>query len=82
MKFYIDNNGYYWNKIFNNNLTAIYYNSFAIKFFKNGEKSNSKNASYINNINKQFFLNGKYYGSKNKFTKQSWRRFVKLNTFL
>ena len=29
-----------------------------------------------------FCLNDKFYDNSNNFTKQSWRRFVKLNTFL
>jgi hypothetical protein len=84
MKFYIDKKIiYYWDKILNNNLTAIYDNSFAIRFYKNGKYHNSKNASYIsNNGYKSFYLNGKYYGKLNKFTKQSWRKFVKLKVFL
>jgi hypothetical protein len=85
MKFYRDMNNYddYWNKIFNNNLTAIYYNSFAIKFFKNGKENNTKNASYIAKSGyKQFYLNDKCYGDDEDFTKESWRRFVKLQAFL
>ena len=83
MKFYIDKlNCYYWDKILNNKLNAIYYN-YSIRFFLNGYYHNSKNASYIsNNGYKAFYLNGKYYGKLNKFTKQSWRKFVKLKVFL
>jgi hypothetical protein len=86
MKFYrdIDNNIYndYWNKIYYNKLTAIHCDSIAIRFFKNGIKNNNKNASYISNSGKVFWLNNKSYGYGNNFTKESWRRFVKLQAFL
>mgnify|MGYP007056137743 CR=1 FL=1 len=83
MKFYIDKRFYYWNKIKDNKLTAIYYNGFAVRFYKNGICHNNKNAAiyYIDGI-KDFRLNGKYYSNQNKFTKKSWRRFVKLQAFL
>ncbi len=91
MKFYI-NNDYnnicpYWEKIIDNKLNAVYstYSSYyynIIIFYKNGERHNAKNASYNSIKYKDFYLNGKHYGSKNKFTKESWRRFVKLQAFL
>ena len=86
MKFYRDMNNYddYWNKIRNNKLNAIlldYYN--AVLFYKNGKENNTKNASYIAKSGyKQFCLNDKDYGTNNDFTKESWRRFVKLQAFL
>jgi hypothetical protein len=83
MKFYIDkDNHYYWDKIRENKLTAIY-SSFSVQFFKNGKFNNIKNADYINiNNNKIFSLNGKRYGDHNNFTKHSWRKFAKLQAFL
>jgi hypothetical protein len=85
MKFYkkriIDSN-LYLREIINKKITAIYY-SRNISFFKNGELHNTKNAAYIRyDEYKQFRLNGIYYSGENKFTKQSWRRFVKLQAFL
>ena len=54
-----------------------------ILFYKNGLKHNIKNAAYIAlNQSKDFYLNGICYGNNIDFTKQSWRRFVKLQTFL
>jgi hypothetical protein len=90
MKFYKDTiNRFYWNKIINNKLTCSYHLtsahnniSIAIEFYKNGQNHNSKNAAKIyNNGNKYFYLNGKIY-NHNNFTKQSWRKFIKLQTFL
>jgi hypothetical protein len=88
MKFYKDKfKWYYWDKILVNKLTAVYIdtNFDYIIFYKNGKEHNSKNAAHIHkNKFKQFYLNGfknaKAY--KKKFTKQSWRRFVKLQAFL
>jgi hypothetical protein len=82
MKFYNDNKGYFgWNKIAINKLTAIYCNN-SIYFFKNGEKHNAKNAAYIRHSGyNSFYLNGKLYGFKYNFTKNSWRRFVKMEIF-
>jgi hypothetical protein len=85
MKFYRDINNYsFWNKIINNNLTAVYCRDNIIIFFKNGKQFNSKNAAYIDNDNgyKQFHLNNKLYGNNRDFTKESWRRFVKLQAFI
>jgi major membrane immunogen (membrane-anchored lipoprotein) len=85
MKFYIDkyeNNIYFWNKIKNNKLTAIYLD-YNIWFYKDGKMHNNKNAAYIENSEyKEFSLNGKYCGKNTNFTKKSWRRFVKLQIFL
>mgnify|MGYP007069468200 CR=1 FL=1 len=75
----------YLNKIKNNNLTAIYANICGSVFFiKNTKQHNTKNASYIryDGQYKQFCLNGKIYGYHNTFTKSSWRKFSKLQTFL
>jgi len=77
----------YLNKIYINNLTAIYANNFSyVEFFKNGVGHNAKNASHISkNGRKEFCLNGIYYGNEYDFTKQSWRKFVrelKLQAFL
>jgi hypothetical protein len=76
------------NIIENNKLTAIYSSEFDVTFFKNGKYHNAKNAAYIHDSSyKQFCLNGKYYGdnntsNQNYFTKQSWRKFIKLQAFL
>ena len=55
-------------------------------FFENGLEHNSKNAAYIGCfLNKEFSLNGNYYGTHYKFTKESWRKFIrelKLQAFL
>jgi hypothetical protein len=85
MKFYKEksiNGNYFWFKIHEFNITAIYINSRTF-FFKNGKYHNSKNAAYIRYDGyKEFYLNNKYYDDVNKFTKQSWRKFVKLQVFL
>ena len=86
MKFYRDRDTYrYWHIIENNKLSAIFYYDFtkAVSFFKNGKIHNNKNAAYIAKSGyKQFCLNDKRYGTTNHFTKQSWRKFVKLQAFL
>jgi hypothetical protein len=82
MKFYKNKDYYYF--IVNNNLAAIYSNTHnnIIMFFKKGEAHNTKNAAYIDNIIKAFYLNGNFYGNNTDFTKQSWRKFVKMQVFL
>ena len=91
MKFYkYKDDCNYWNKIKKYELTAIYYQpnrSIYVQFFKNGKLHNAKNASYVTyhgmkafNLNGNFY--GNFYGKKNDFTKESWRRFVKLQAFL
>ena len=84
MKFYKEKNDCnFWSKILDNKLSSIYFNTFFITFYKNGKRNNNKNAAYIeNNGYKEFLLNDKYYGDETNFTKQSWRKFVKLQTFL
>jgi hypothetical protein len=85
MKFYKDQNKndfYYYDIICFNNLDAIYYDNNYVIFLKNGLKHNIKNAAYTNGKYKQFFLNDKCYGYEKDFTKESWRRFVKLQAFL
>ena len=86
MKFYKDqnkNNFYYYDIICFNNLDAIYYDNNYVIFLKNGIESNNKNYAVIKyNGYKIFSLNGKTYGYKDDFTKESWRRFVKLQAFL
>jgi hypothetical protein len=90
MKFYTNNYKIsYLNLINENKLNAVYSNIFFVKFFKNGKDHNSKNAAYVEHytfiskyIEKYFYLNGKCYGTNNDFTKQSWRKFVKLQVFL
>jgi hypothetical protein len=82
MKFYNGNNNlYYWGII--SKLNAIHCDSYAIRFYKNGFHNNYKNASVIKyNEYKQFWINSEFYGTNNDFTKQSWRRFVKMQVFL
>ena len=85
MKFYKDNyrNKYiYWCKIKDNKLTAIYYDSIAVRFFKNGNHHNTKNAAYVYDGYKEFYLNDKCCSIDDDFTKESWRRFVKLQAFI
>mgnify|MGYP007069469517 CR=1 FL=1 len=84
MKFYIDKFNSPYIKIINNKLTSVFMSFHkTTMFFKNGKYHNNKNAAiyYIDGI-KDFRLNGKYYSNQNKFTKKSWRRFVKLQAFL
>jgi hypothetical protein len=67
----------------NNKLTCIYINDYVVVFFKNGLYYSNKNAAHINNHgHKEFYLNNQLYGDQNNFTKESWRRFVKLQVFL
>ena len=82
MKFY---NKKKWSEIMECKLTAIYRNNIYIAFFKKGYSHNIKNASIIYTDNSgynEFRLNDNLYGYENKFTKESWRRFVKLKAFL
>ncbi len=89
MKFYIDKkNNDYWNKTKNNKLNIIYcffisINHCFVEFYKNGSLYNHKNAAFVKADGyKSFCLNNKLYGTQNDFTKESWRRFVKLQAFL
>jgi hypothetical protein len=80
MKFYSDkiDKSFYKIKIATNKLTCVY-NKYTVIFYKNGKYHNYKNAAYVNKIGyKSFYLNGTPCGKSNKFTKESWRRFVKL----
>jgi hypothetical protein len=86
MKFYKYIN---YNKYINANyvetkkITCIYINDYVVVFFKNGLYHSNKNAAHINNHgHKEFYLNNQFYGDQNNFTKESWRRFVKLQAFL
>jgi hypothetical protein len=84
MKFYVEDKYSlnYLYKIKKYELAAIYC-SKSIWFYKNGKEHNNKNAAYIRyDGNEYFYLNGKCYGYKNKFTKQSWHKFAKLQIFL
>jgi hypothetical protein len=88
MKFYVDKNtnSYlsFLKKIVSNKLKAICYDEFdcSVRFYLNGMWHNPKNAAYFDGKNKNFSLNGKVYSTEKNFTKQSWRRFVKLKAFL
>ena len=85
MKFYREKykNNFYYIKIVYSKLTTIYMEYFGVYFFKNGLRHNSKNSSYIGKDSyKSFCLNDIRYGYHTDFTKESWRRFVKLKAFL
>ncbi len=85
MKFYAFNKrkNFYLAIIKMKNLTAIYCDSFAVDFFKDGLRHNCKEAAQIKrDKSKDFYLNNEYYGDHNKFTKKLWRRFAKLQVFL
>jgi hypothetical protein len=92
MKFYKDkdNQFYFFDKIKNNKLTAIIvtdsfgYDDIIICFFYNGLIHNEKNFANFERFEQEkiFSLKGKIYGDQNDFTKQSWRKFVKLQAFL
>jgi hypothetical protein len=85
MKFYRDDEYYQFKivKINADKLTAIHSDPYGVLFYKNSSHHNSKNASFISsNSYKDFYLNDQYYGDENCFTKQSWRRFIKMQAFL
>lgn len=85
MKFYKENlyTNYQYSKIIHNKLNVCYHRFDGVIFFKNGKSHNVKNASFqVCDGYKTFYLNGKYYGYKAEFTKESWRKFVKLKAFL
>ena len=42
---------------------------------------NNKNAASISFKYKGFYLSGIHYGNNKDFTKQSWRKFAKLQAF-
>jgi hypothetical protein len=64
-------------------LNAIFRNEKYIIFFKEGSFHNDKNASYVDkNEYKSFCLNGEFYSYEKDFTKESWRRYTKLQAFL
>ena len=85
MKFYKDkhkNDFYYFDIIKDNHISCVYYDGNDFIFFKNGDYHNYKNAAYIYfDGYEEFFINGNRIGTENNFTKQSWRRFVKLQAF-
>jgi hypothetical protein len=83
MKFYRDSY-FSWNKVTSNKLNCICQNLLKfIYFFKNGKLSNTKNAAHIAEYGyKEFWLNDKIYGYENDFTKQSWRKVIKLQVFI
>lgn len=85
MKFYKEDRDRFnfCNKIRINKLNAICCDFFYCEFYKNGQIHNSKNAAYINYSGyKIFYLNNKLYGYSGDYTKQSWRKFIKLQFFL
>ena len=83
MKFYkYKRDQYYYSKISNNKLNAIYSFDY-VMFFKNGLLHNNKNAAYIADTGyKEFFINNICYGINNNFSKKSWRKFYKLYSFI
>ena len=92
MKFYLDHfKSFYLIKIKGDKSNAIYINLFTqkIQFFKSGLINNEKDAAILYTVglgykygDKCFYLNDKFYGTEKDFTKQSWRKFVKLKAFL
>ena len=91
MKFYKNKDCKDYNsKIIDDKLSAVYnycsydfgYQYF-ITFYKDGNCHNNKNACYVDDEGvKVFYLNAKEFGNQDDFTKQSWRKFVKLQAFL
>ena len=83
MKFYkYKRDQYYYSKISNNKLNAIYSFDY-VMFFKNGLPHNNKNAAYIEkNGYKVFYLKNIVHGVNNNFSKKSWRKFYKLYSFI
>jgi hypothetical protein len=78
-----EKNTYFWEFILNNKITAIQNNVFATRFYKNGKLHNAKNAAIIYYTGyTEFRLNGQWHSINKTFTKQSWRKFVKLQAFL
>jgi hypothetical protein len=88
MKFYREKKTDYWCKIVNKKITSVYQvifhnDSICVHFLKNGEQHNSKNAAIIRyDGTRQFILNNIFYNPDIPFTKESWRRFVKMQAFL
>ena len=84
MKFYREKKtSGYWQIIKSFKLNAIYISPYLVGFFKNGKYNNIKNAAYIRCTGyKGFWFKNEYYGDSFKFTKKSWRKFVKLQTFI
>ncbi len=62
----------------------IYQNDLKqISFLRNNRYHNVKNAAFLTKSGcKEYYLDGKCYGNQEKLTKESWRRFVKLQLFL
>jgi hypothetical protein len=90
MKFYKNDYEDYDGKIIDDKLSAVYnycsydygYHYF-ITFYKDGKCHNNKNACYVDDEGvKLFFLNAKEFGNQDNFTKETWRRFIKLQAFL
>jgi hypothetical protein len=84
MKFYRDKFRWkYWHKIIDNKLTAIYVDKHTLSFYKNGKLHNTKNFAYYIEYNglKEFSLNDAVFGYSKDFTKESWRRFVRMQIF-
>jgi hypothetical protein len=89
MKFYIAKNNKYSTSFANRNilliifnkLTCVYSNQYDVEFYYNGKINNNKNAASISFKYKGFYLSGIHYGNNKDFTKQSWRKFAKLQAF-
>ena len=92
MKFYKNDYEDYDFRIIDDKLSAVYnycsydygyHYHYFITFYKDGNCHNNKNACYVDDEGMKLFnLNGISYGNQDKFTKQSWRKFVKLQAFL
>jgi hypothetical protein len=83
MRFYKDKELYrFWYYIQENKLTAIFQNlNQEIVFLKKSKCHNNKNAAYIRKYEKHFYLNGNFHGYDSFFSKDSWRRNIKLKVF-
>mgnify|MGYP007069476646 CR=1 FL=1 len=73
----------FWDLIIVGKLTAIHNGFLMVRFYKNGRLHNTKNAACTDDYAyREFRLNGNWYSVNKNFTKESWRRFVKLQAFL
>jgi hypothetical protein len=84
MKFYRKTEQHLFNGTFaDEKLIYICSTYYFVDFCKNNTYHNTKNAAYVHDSSyKEFYLNGKCYGTNNDFTKNLWRKFVKMQVFL
>ncbi len=70
-------------KLVNNKFPFIYHYTKFYTAFYNNDFHNIKNAAVIYNDGKKcFYLKGRCYGYECNFTKELWRKFIKLQAFL